>query len=205
MNRPLVIGVTGGIGSGKSTVCALFAELGVPFIDTDEVAREVVLPGSDGLAAVVAEFGSGVLQPDGQLDRAALRQIVFADPTLRRKLEGLLHPRIRARVRARIDALDAPYCLVGIPLLADRASQGYLDRVLVVECPEELQITRVMARDNLKREEVVTIMATQPSRTQRLSLADEIIENVGDLPAIRGEVGRLHRHYLEIARSHAPQ
>lgn len=202
MSRPLVVGVTGGIGSGKSTVCAMFAEFGIPVIDTDQVAREVVVPGSEGLAAVVAVFGAGILTAEGELDRAALRRIVFQNPALRVQLEQTLHPRIRARVAAHIAAVSTPYCLVGIPLLSDRNSQGYLDRVLVVDCPEEVQEARVMQRDGLSREEVLAIMKTQVSRAQRLALADEVIVNAGELEAIRAEVAALHKRYLELAADH---
>lgn len=202
MSRPLVVGVTGGIGSGKSTVCALFAAYGVPVIDTDQVAREVVVPGSEGLAAVVATFGTGVLTAEGQLDRAALRKIVFEHPELRVQLEHILHPRIRARVAEHIAAVTTPYCLVGIPLLSDRNSQGYLDRVLVVDCPEDLQVERVMQRDGLSREEVAAIMKTQASRAQRLALADEVITNAGDLAVIQSAVADLHARYLALAARH---
>lgn len=199
MSRPLVIGVTGGIGSGKSTVCAMFAEFGIPVIDTDQVAREVVVPGSEGLSAVVAVFGSGILTPQGELDRAALRKLVFQNPALRVQLEQILHPRIRARVAAHIAKVTTPYCLVGIPLLSDRKSQSYLDRVLVVDCPEEVQESRVMQRDGLTREEVVAIMKTQATRAQRRALADEVIVNGGDLHAVRAEVVQLHQRYLALA------
>lgn len=199
-----MVGVTGGIGSGKSTVCAMFAEFGIPVIDTDQVAREVVVPGSEGLAAVVAVFGPDILSADGALDRAALRRVVFQNPALRVQLEQVLHPRIRARVAAHIATVATPYCLVGIPLLSDRSSQGYLDRVLVVDCPEELQESRVMQRDGLSREEVLAIMKSQVSRGQRLALADEVIVNAGDLDGIRAEVAKLHKRYLELATHHVP-
>jgi len=202
VSRPLVVGVTGGIGSGKSTVCAMFAEFGIPVIDTDQVAREVVVPGSEGLTAVVAVFGTDILTAEGELDRAALRRIVFQNPGLRVQLEQILHPRIRARVAAHIAAVATPYCLVGIPRLANRSGQGYLDRVLVVDCPEEVQEARVMQRDGISREEVLAIMKTQVSRDQRLALADEVIVNAGDLDAIRAEVAALHKRYLELAAHH---
>lgn len=200
MKKPLVIGVTGGIGSGKSTVCGAFGRHGIPTIDTDQVAREVVMPGTDGLAAVVAEFGSQVLAADGTLDRAALRRIVFANPAQRRVLEGLLHPRIRARVAEHLAAVTTPYCLVGIPLLAERSGHSYLDRVLVVDCPEEVQIERVMSRDKLTASEVAAIMGSQASRQERLAIADDVVTNTSDLTAIHAQVDLLHDRYLELAR-----
>ena len=201
MTKPLVVGVTGGIGSGKSTVCAAFERHGIPTIDTDQVAREVVMPGTDGLAAVVAEFGPGVLAADGTLDRPALRRIVFADPERRVVLEALLHPRIRARVREHLAAVTTPYCLVGIPLLTERSGHGYLDRVLVVDCPEEIQIARVMSRDKLTASEVAAIMGSQASRQERLAIADDVVTNTRDLTAIHAQVDILHDRYLELARN----
>lgn len=201
MTKPLVVGVTGGIGSGKSTVCAAFERHGIPTIDTDQVAREVVMPGTDGLAAVVAEFGPGVLAADGALDRPALRRIVFADPERRVVLEALLHPRIRARVREHLAAVTTPYCLVGIPLLTERSGHGYLDRVLVVDCPEEIQIARVMSRDKLTASEVAAIMGSQASRQERLAIADDVVTNTRDLTAIHAQVDILHDRYLELARN----
>jgi dephospho-CoA kinase len=201
MTRPLVIGVTGGIGSGKSTVCRVFGEHGIPTIDTDQVAREVVLPGSEGLAAVVAEFGPGVLSADGSLDRAALRRIVFADPARRLRLEGLLHPRIRARVASLLAEVTTAYCLIGIPLLNSREGHPYLDRILVVDCPEDVQVARVMARDKLTASEVAAIMATQSPRKDRLDIADDVVSNTSDILAIRAQVEVLHHRYLELARN----
>lgn len=201
MTKPLVVGVTGGIGSGKSTVCAAFERHGIPTIDTDQVAREVVMPGTDGLAAVVAEFGPGVLAADGTLDRPALRRIVFADPERRVVLEALLHPRIRARVREHLAAVTTPYCLVGIPLLTERSGHGYLDRVLVVDCPAEIQIARVMSRDKLTASEVAAIMGSQASRQERLAIADDVVTNTSDLTAIHAQVDILHDRYLELSRN----
>lgn len=199
MKGPLVIGVTGGIGSGKSTVCAAFERFGIPVIDTDQVAREVVTPGSDGLAAVIAEFGEGVLNTDGTLDRAALRRIVFADPARRQRLEALLHPRIRARVRELVAQVKTPYCLVGIPLLVERGNHQQAERILVVDCPEEVQVARVMARDKLTEPEVRAIMRTQATRQERLDMADDVVINAGDLSAVQTQVETLHARYLALA------
>jgi len=199
VSRPLVVGVTGGIGSGKSTVCAAFERFGIPVIDTDQVARDVVVPGSEGLAAVIAEFGSGILNTDGTLDRAALRKIVFADPERRQRLEALLHPRIRARVRDLVEQVKTPYCLVGIPLLVERGNHQQAERILVVDCPEEVQIARVMARDKLTEPEVRAIMRTQATRQERLDMADDVVVNAAGLSEIQPQIEALHTRYLALA------
>jgi dephospho-CoA kinase len=201
MKRPLVIGVTGGIGSGKSTICAEFSHYGIPVIDTDQVAREVVVPGSPGLAAVVAAFGPEVLAADGSLDRAALRRIVFTDPTRRAELEAILHPRIRSRVRELIASVTQPYCLLGIPLLVECGSHQQIDRVLVVDCAAETQLARVIARDKLTEQEVAAIMRTQATRQERLDRADDVVMNDSDLSAIQAQVKTLHTRYLALAEN----
>jgi dephospho-CoA kinase len=198
VKRPLVIGVTGGIGSGKSTICTEFSRFGIPVIDTDQVAREVVVPGSPGLAAVVAAFGAEVLAEDGVLDRAVLRRIVFADPARRAELEAILHPRIRSRVQTLISEITTPYCLLGIPLLVERGNSQRTDRVLVVDCPEEAQIARVIARDKLTEQEVAAIMRSQATRQERLERADDVIMNDSDLAAIQAQVKALHQRYLAL-------
>ncbi len=201
MTRPLVIGVTGGIGSGKSTVCSEFSRYGIPVFDTDQVAREVVVPGSPGLAAVVAAFGTEVLAADGALDRAALRKIVFADPTRRAGLEAILHPRIRSRVQELIAQVTMPYCLLGIPLLVERGNHSQVDRILVVDCSEAAQIARVMARDKLTEQEVTAIMRTQATRQERLDKADDVVINASELSAIQAQVKALHARYLALAEN----
>lgn len=198
--RPLVIGVTGGIGCGKSTICREFAALGAPVIDTDEVAREVVAPGTEGLAAIVAEFGPSLLTPEGTLDRRRLRGIVFADEAKRRWLETLLHPMIRRRTAEHVGAVEFPYCLVCIPLLVERSGGNRVDRVLVIDCPPEVQVARVMARDKLTVPEVEAIIRTQASRSARLAAADDVIENVGDVETLRPAIETLHRRYLALAQ-----
>lgn len=199
--RPLVVGVTGGIGSGKSTVCAEFSRYGIPVIDTDEVAREVVIPGSSGLAAVVAKFGAGVLAGDGALDRTALRRIVFADQALRVDLEAILHPRIRRRVQDLIAQVTMPYCLLGIPLLVERGNRQQVDRILVVDCPVATQVARVMARDKLTEQEVAAIMCTQATRQERLDKADDVVMNASDRSEIQAQVKNLHARYLALAEN----
>lgn len=197
--RPYVVGVTGGIGSGKSTICREFAALGAPVVDTDEVAREVVAPGTPGLAAVVAEFGQEVLSPNGELDRRRLRSMVFADDHRRRILESLLHPLIRQGTDAHVRVAAYPYCLVCIPLLIERGGGNRVDRVLVIDCPPELQIARVMARDSLTAPEVEAIIRTQASRAARLAAADDVIENIGDVERVQAQIMALHRQYLDLA------
>lgn len=199
-NGPLVVGVTGGIGCGKSTICREFAALGAPVVDTDEVAREVVAPGTAGLAAIVERFGKDILTADGTLDRRRLRSIVFADESSRLWLESLLHPLIRARTAEHVRASAFAYCLVCIPLLVERGGGNRVDRVLVIDCPPETQIARVMARDKLTAPEVEAIMRTQATRAERLAAADDVIENIGDVETVRPAIRALHRQYLDLAQ-----
>ena len=198
--RVFVVGVTGGIGSGKTTICREFAALGTPVIDTDQVARDVVAPGSPGLAAVVAAFGPEVLTADGQLDRRRVRQLVFATPALREQLEAILHPLIRQETDARVQAAGFPYCLVCIPLLVERGGGNRVNRVLVIDCPTEVQIARVMARDELTAPEVAAIMRTQASREDRLAVAHDVLENTGDIAHLRPQISALHARYLQLAK-----
>jgi len=195
----LIVALTGGIGSGKSTVAEAFARHGIPIIDTDVIARELVAPGQPALAQIAAQFGDGVLTADGRLDRGALRDIVFADPARRRVLEQILHPRIRDEVRRRLDGLPGPYCLVVIPLLAETGDYPFVDRVLLVEADEETRIRRTMARDQLSREQVEQILTSQSSREQRRALADDIIDNSTDLARLEQQVDVLHDQYLTLA------
>ncbi len=199
MTRPLRIGLTGGIGSGKSTVARLFAARGVPLIDTDRIAREVVEPGQPAHREIVAAFGPEVAGPDGRLRRDVLRARVFADPAARRRLEAITHPRILAAVEARAAALAAPYCIVDVPLLVESGLRPGFDRVLVVDCEESEQIRRVVARDALTAAEVEAIMRTQARRRDRLAAADDVIRNDGDPDALLPHVDRLHTLYLELA------
>lgn len=196
------VGLTGGIASGKSRVAEYFAALGVPVIDSDVIAREVVAPGSEGLAAIVARFGPGVLDAEGQLDRRALRSIVFADPLARSDLEAITHPKIRARMQTLNQESQGPYVINAIPLLAETGGRRDLDRVLVVDCPESLQVARVMARDQVDEAAARAVLAAQSSRTARLAIADDIIVNDGDLSALaalESAVRSLHQRYLTLA------
>jgi len=195
----LVIGLTGGIGSGKTAVSDRFARLGVPAIDTDLLARELVEPGQPALAEIVAEFGPDCLDDEGRLHRARLRERVFADPTGRRRLEAILHPRIRTLARERIVRLTAPYGLLVIPLLAETGMTDLVDRVLVVDAPEEMQIRRVIARDGVTETQARRILAAQADRNQRLALADEIVENAGDLATLDQQIAALHQQYSALA------
>lgn len=194
-----VIGLTGGIGSGKTTVSDRFAQIGVPVVDTDQLARELVEPGRPALAEIVAHFGLNCLDDRGQLHRARLRERVFADPDGRRQLEAILHPRIRALMQERVAALAAPYCLVVIPLLAETGMTDWVDRILVVDAPETEQIRRVMARDQIDELQARRILAAQASRAQRLALADDVLENVGDLEQLDRQIAILHQRYLAFA------
>lgn len=198
--RAFRVGLTGGIASGKTLVSRLFAAHGVPVIDTDELAREVVAPGSAGLAAVRARFGDAVIAPDGQLDRRALRARVFADPAARRDLEAITHPRIRALVEQRAAAAQGPYQVHVVPLLVEAGREASVDRVLVVDCPEALQIARLLQRDGGGREQAEAILAAQATRAQRLAVADDVIVNDGDPRQVEAAVAALHDRYIALAR-----
>ena len=193
------IGLTGGVASGKSTVARLFENLGAPLIDTDIVAREVVEPGQEGLAAIRDEFGTDVLTEDGRLDRRKLRSIVFADDAKRRRLEALLHPLIRARVMAQLGRVDAPYVIIAVPLLVETDFGKLVDRVLVVDVPVETQLERLMERDGSTRTEAEAMVAAQTTRDARLARADDVIDNSGALAFTQAQVEALHRRYLQLA------
>jgi dephospho-CoA kinase len=194
------VGLTGGIASGKTTVAQRFAELGVPVIDADEVARALVAPGQPALTAVVERFGPGVLDRDGSLERRALRSRVFADAAARRDLEAILHPAIRAQMERLSAAAAGPYVVLAIPLLIEGgAARSRVDRILVVDTDEAVQLARVQARDGSSVEEARAIVAAQASRTARLACADDVLENSGDLATLRAAVDDLHRRYLALA------
>ena len=198
-----IVGLTGGIGSGKSAVADRFAARGAAVIDTDHIAHELTGPGGAAMAAIEAAFGAGVVAADGRLDRAAMRSLAFGDPQARRRLEAILHPMIRdltdARARAAL-AAGAPYAVLGIPLLVEAGNaRSRVDRVLVVDCPPEVQIGRVMARSGLDRAEVERILAAQATREARLAVADDLIDNGGPLDALAPQVDALHRRYLALA------
>lgn len=194
----LRVGLTGGIGCGKSAVAERFAALGVPVLDADLLSRELVEPGRPALAAIVARFGPEILA-DGKLDRAALRRRVFADATSRRWLEALLHPLVYEEMAARAAALEAPYVLLVIPLLLESGRRDFVDWLLVVDCPEPLQRERVRARDGLDEEQIDRILAAQVSRQQRLDAADAVICNDGDWHSLSAAVEVEHRRLLRLA------
>ena len=193
----LIIGLTGGIGSGKSTVAGLFQKLGAPVYDADVEARRLVAPGQATLQQLTREFGSQLLQPDGTLDRAKLRTLAFSDPSQRRRLESILHPPIRAALQDHVAATQAPYCILVIPLLFETSQRDLVNRVLVVDAPEDQQIARTIARSKLDRAMVERIMAAQWPRTQRLTHSDDVITNTGGVEDLRTQVEKLHHRYLK--------
>jgi dephospho-CoA kinase len=200
-SRVFRVGLTGGIASGKSTAAKFFGALGVPILDSDQVAREVVEPGQPPLERLVERFGRGILTPDGHLDRPALRDIVFSDPKARADLENLTHPAIGAALEARSAAAGGPYQILVIPLLVEKSLGAHVDRVLVVDCEEELQIRRLHARDGSTRAQAQAILNAQVSRNARLKAADDVIKNDADMSAVQNQVAALHGRYLEFARA----
>ncbi len=194
------VGLTGGIASGKSTVAEMFATLGVAVIDTDIIAREVVQPGEPALDEIRAEFGNQVILESGELDRTAMRHLVFADAPARKKLEAILHPRIRESTVQQAEAAGGEYQLIVVPLLAESPIREFIDRILVVDCSEDSQIQRLLARDTESEEQARRILAAQASREQRLTIADDIIRNDGDLEKTRAQVAALHTAYAQLAR-----
>jgi len=195
------VGLTGGIASGKTTVANIFADLGAAIVDTDVIAREVVAPGQPGLAAVVDAFGPSVLLDSGELDRAALRKIVFHDAERRRVLETILHPLIRAQAMRQIDAVVAPYVVVVVPLLLESGFAELVDRIVVVDCQGTQQLDRLRRRDRIDAREAQTMLNAQTARSARLAKADDVVDNSGDLAATRAQVESLHALYLELAAS----
>lgn len=193
------IGLTGGIASGKSTVGALFAQLGVPVIDTDEIARHVVEPGSETLSAIVRRFGSAILTADGHLDRRRLREIVFADPQARQDLEALTHPAIHAETERRSAAAGGRYQLIAVPLLAEKGLASRYDRVLVVDCDPATQQARLQLRDGSGEGQARAMLAAQATREARLALADDVIRNDAGLPRLAEQVAALHARYVALA------
>lgn len=195
------IGLTGGIASGKSLVAQKFVDLGAALVDTDVIAREVVAPGEPGLVAIRKVFGPAVLTESGDLDRAAMRDLVFHDAAKRKALENLLHPRIRARMLEQIAVATGPYTIVAVPLLVESGFAPLYDRVLVVDCPEETQVARLVQREGLSEQDADAMLAAQTSRAQRLAAADDVIDNSGALDATYEQVASLHRRYLELAQA----
>ena len=191
-----LVGLTGGIGSGKSTVAARFSALGVPVIDADQVTRSLCMPGQSALAEIVVAFGPEVLEADGRLDRAGLRERIFADEGARRRLEAILHPQVRAEMLRQVTALDVPYGIFAIPLLLESGQLDLVDRILVVDCPKEIQIRRVMARDNVPRIQVEAVLAAQATQDSRLTIADNVLINDADITTLHCQIDALHHRYL---------
>jgi dephospho-CoA kinase len=196
---PFRVALTGGIASGKTTVANLFAALGVPVIDTDVIARQVVEPGQSALAEVVAAFGPEVLDADGRIDRRRLRERIFADPAARQRLEAILHPAIRAEMERQSREAGGAYQVLVIPLLTEGRRRDHVDRVLLVDVPEELQVQRLMMRDGVTHEQAQASLNAQASRAERLAMADDVVRNTGCVDDLRERVAALHAQYLALA------
>lgn len=196
----LTVGVTGGIGSGKSSAANRFRQLGVPVIDADLIARQIVEPGMPALQEIINAFGESVANDQGELDRSALRKIIFLDSNRKSQLEAILHPRIYNEILRLLSELSTSYAIVVIPLLAESKREYPLDRILVIDVPSDVQISRVTTRDNQSTEEVEQIISSQASRHSRLEIADDIIENVGSTDDLSERVDAMHLTYLEYAR-----
>lgn len=200
LHTSYVVALTGGVAAGKSAVTRRFAALSVPVHDADVAARDVVATGSEGLAAIVTRFGRDVLAADGQLDRPAMRQRIFADPAARRALEAIVHPRVRQWLHDRALTGTAPYCLLAIPLLARNIDHyRWVDRVLLVDAPESTQLARLIARDGIDETLARRMLAQQASRAERRAIADDVIDNSGDEAALDAAVASLHQRYLALA------
>jgi len=194
-----VIGVTGGIGSGKTTVCNLFHELfAIPVIDADIIAKDVVKKNQPALRAIVAEFGEDILTDSGELDRPKIKNIVFSQPAKRKVLEQIVHPKVRNEMRLQISRVNKSYCLLSVPLIAESTDKSIFDRILVVDCDEKIQMERVISRDRLANETVVAIMKAQASREDRLVIADDIIINNGPTSQLNDQVQLLHETYQDL-------
>lgn len=201
-----VVAITGGIGSGKTTVANQFAELGIEVVDADVIAREVVEPGTPALAAIADHFGSEVITPDGQLDRRRLRERVFTDPQAKGWLNALLHPLIRTEMQRQCAAARSPYCLLVVPLLVENRLTALANRVLVIDVDEATQIERTCRRDGVSREQAQAVLAAQASRAQRLAAADDVLDNQNGTPeAIKSRILALHETYLAFASQQARQ
>lgn len=199
-DRPFIVGLTGGIGSGKSAAAARFAALGAEVVDTDAIAHALTAPGGEAIGPIREAFGDGVIAADGSLDRAAMRERVFGDEAARKRLETILHPMIRAESARRCAAAPSPYVVLAVPLLIESGHwQSRCDRVCVIDCPEDEQVRRVIARSGLTADQVRAIMATQASRQARLAAADDVVDNSGSLDALHRRIDALHRQYLELA------
>ncbi|MCK5667886.1 MAG: dephospho-CoA kinase [Gammaproteobacteria bacterium] len=194
----LKIGLTGGIGSGKSTACEIFSEFGVPVIDADIIAHSLVKPGMPALQAIIDEFGEGIVTKDGSLDRKKLRDQIFTNETDRKKLENILHPAIYNEIAHETEDLLSKYCIIALPLLLETGASKIIDRILVIDSPRELQLSRASIRDNVSKSDIETIMHSQISPDDRLAVADDIVNNDGDIDNLRRQICDLHRFYTSI-------
>ncbi|MBT8353660.1 MAG: dephospho-CoA kinase [Xanthomonadales bacterium] len=195
----MTVALTGGIASGKSVVSDIFQKLGVAVIDTDRIAREIVKPGKPALRQITAEFGRDFLLADGSLNRSKMREAIFSDNHLKKRLEAILHPLIADEVRDRVEHLSASYCILVIPLFVESTFYRWVDRVLVVDAPPEIQVERVMARDGIGKNQAIAVLQAQASRETRLSVADDVIENHGLVSDLSDQVKALDRKYLSLS------
>ena len=198
MTEQLIVGLTGGIGSGKSAASDIFENLGIRVIDTDKISHLLTSVNSDCLSAITNIFGSDILE-NGQLNRTKLRKIIFGDDLARKKLENILHPRIRQKVEEALSEAKEPYVIVVVPLLVEKKKYEFINRILVIDCDEQIQINRVKKRNNLNNEEVTDIMRTQATRQERLAMADDIIHNNGDLSLLLEQVKLLNKKYIHMS------
>ncbi|MCH8228443.1 MAG: dephospho-CoA kinase [Proteobacteria bacterium] len=200
-SETFVVVLTGGIAAGKTAVSDLFAQRGVPVIDTDRIAHEIVEPGQPALKQIAEAFGQEFLGADGRLDRKKMRNAIFSSPQQKTRLEGILHPAIVAEADHRIAQIDAPWCILVVPLLTETSLLPRIDRVLVVDVEESVQIARVMARDNISQQQAQSILDAQTNRRQRLALADDVLDNSGSLEQLKTAVNELQRKYTILANS----
>ncbi len=201
----LRIGLTGGIGSGKSSAAAMFARRGVPVIDADEIAKQLVAPGQPAYERIIQRFGKEIVDDDGYIDRGRLRRHVFDDPSSRRELEAILHPRVRRQIQRQLRVLRAPYCVIVIPLIFEANQQDLVDRILVIDAAEDTQVQRVAARSSLADDEIRKIIAAQIGRNVRLRQAHDVITNEGELEQLEERVDAFHTRYLDLAREQREQ
>ena len=197
--QPFVVGLTGGIGSGKSAATAYFEKLGIDVVDADEVARDVVAPGSEGLKEIVNRFGDSILQEDGSLNRAALREKVFSDINEKNWLNSLLHPLIRSRMQHLLGESTSPYCILSVPLLVENKLTEMCNYVVVVDCPETMQLERALKRDGSTEETIRNIMASQATRNERIEAADTVLDNSTTLSALSAQIADLHNTLLALS------
>jgi dephospho-CoA kinase len=204
LKRPFTVGLTGGIGSGKSAAADLFGQQGARIVDTDAISHALTAPGGEAMAPIARAFGAGLVREDGALDRAAMRERVFSDPAARAQLEAILHPLIRQRSEEAVLAAEAPYVVLVVPLLIESSTyRSRCDRICVVDVPEAIQIERVMARSGLTAEQVRAIIRAQADRVTRRAAAHDIIDNSLDFDSLRSQVLNLHALYLALAAEHA--